>query len=162
MKKKNTITPMTAQGAEILRKKLNELKKNKIPYIIKLISSSRKNGDLKENSEYHAAKEEQSFFENKIKEIEDKLSNAVIIDTNIIKNYKKIVFGIPFTILKIDNNKKFNYTIVGKDEADIKKNMISINSPIARSLIGKYIKDIITVNTPNGNIKYKILKIGKN
>lgn len=162
MKKKNIVTPMTLQGAENLRKKLNKLKKIKRPYIIKLISSARKNGDLKENSEYHAAKEEQCFFENKIKEIEDKLANAVIIDTNTIKNYKKIVFGIPFTILKIDNNKKFNYTIVGKDEADIKKNMISINSPIARSLIGKNIKDIIIVNTPNGNIKYKILKIGKN
>ncbi|AZP36303.1 Transcription elongation factor GreA [Candidatus Annandia adelgestsuga] len=152
---------MTSQGAEKLRQKLDKLKNIKRPYIIKLLSSSRKNGDLKENSEYHAAKEEQSFCENKIREIENKLANANIIDIHKIKHYNKIIFGIPFTILKIDNNKIFNYIIVGKDEADPKKNMISINSPISRSLIGKSINKIIKVNTPNGKVKYKILKIGK-
>lgn len=153
------IFPMTVQGAEKLRKELAELKYVKRPFIIKSISIARAHGDLKENSEYHAAREEQGFCEGRIQDIELKLSNAQIIDITKIPNKKKVIFGVTVTILNISTKKLFTYHIVGDDESDFKKNLISINSPIARGLIGKKIGDRVQISTPRGMIEYKILYI---
>ncbi len=151
--------PMTIKGEKKLRKKLEILKNIKRPQIILLISEARKFGDLKENAEYHAAKEEQLICEKKIIEIENKLINAQIIDIYKIKNKNKIIFGSKVKIKNLKNKNIFKYRIVGDDEANIKKKLISINSPLSRKLIGKKINNIISVKTIYGNIKYKILKI---
>ena len=114
---------------------------------------------MKENAEYHSAREEQSFCEGRIKEIESKLSNSQIIDITKISNDGRVIFGSTVEILNIKNNEKFIYQIVGDDESDFKKNLISINSPIARGLVGKKNNDIVIIHTPGGDVKYKILKI---
>ncbi len=150
---------MTIKGEKKLRKKLEILKKNKRPKIILSILEARKFGDLKENAEYHAAKEEQLLCEKKIKEIEYKLLNAQIIDITKINNKKKIIFGSKIKIKNLINNNIFIYRIVGDDESNIKKKLISINSPLSKKLIGKKINNIINIKTLKGNIKYKILKI---
>ncbi len=150
---------MTINGEKKLRKKLNILKNIKRPQIISLICEARKFGDLKENAEYHAAKEEQILCEKKIKEIEEKLINAQIIDINKIKKKKKILFGSNVTLINLNNNKKVKYCIVGDDEANIKKNLISINSPLSKKIIGKKKNKIISIKTLNGNIKYKIINV---
>lgn len=152
-------TPMTLRGAKKLRKELIRLKKIKRPHIISLIAEAREHGDLKENSEYYSAREEQGFCEGKIQEIEAKLSNAQIIDIKKIPNNGKIIFGTTVTVLNINLKKKFTYRIVGDDEANLKENLISVNSPMARGLISKTIGDKTTIKTPCGKIKYKILKI---
>ncbi len=150
---------MTLKGEKKLRKKLNFLKKIKRPQITLSISEARKFGDLKENAEYHAAKEEQIICEKKIKEIEKKLIYAKIIDIKKIKNKKKIIFGSKITIINLNNKNIFTYRIVGDDESNIKKKLISINSPLVKGLIGKKKNEITKIKTPNGTVKYKIINI---
>ncbi len=152
---------MTIEGKKKLEKKLKILKEKKRPKIIKSISKAIEFGDLKENSEYHSAKEEQIICEKKIKEIEEKLINAYVINTNKIKNYDKIIFGVKIKLINLNNKKKITYKIVGEDESNIKKKLISINSPLIKKLIGKKKKDIITINTQKGKIKYKVIDIYK-
>ncbi|XBC39585.1 MAG: transcription elongation factor GreA [Buchnera aphidicola (Chaetogeoica yunlongensis)] len=154
--------PMTLLGAKKLRKELEILKNVKRPKIIKAITEARQHGDLKENAEYHAAKEEQGFCEGRIQELEFKLSKAQVIDITKIKNNGNIIFGATVTVLNLVTNERFTYRIVGDDESDLKKKMISINSPMSRGLVGKRASDIVLVKTPSGNVKYKILKIEYN
>ncbi|QCI18352.1 transcription elongation factor GreA [Buchnera aphidicola (Aphis nasturtii)] len=153
------LIPMTIRGAKKLRKELEQLKNKKRPRIIIEIAKAREHGDLKENAEYHSAREEQSFCEGRIKEIELKLSHCQIIDITKIPNDGRVVFGSTVTVLNIKNNEIFTYQIVGDDESDFKKNLISINSPMSRGLIGKNINTIATILTPSGNVEYKILKV---
>lgn len=150
---------MTLRGAEKLREELNELKLIQRPKIIASLAEAREYGDLKENAEYHAAREQQAFCEGRIQEIENKLSNAQIIDITKIPYSNRVIFGTTVTLLNIDNYEKFTYRIVGDDEADHKQNLISINSPIARGLIGKELNDTVIITTPGGVVEYKILKI---
>lgn len=151
--------PMTINGFKKLKKELKHLKSITRPAIIKSIIASRKHGDLKENAEYHAAREEQGFCEQRIQDIESKLYYAQVIDIRNIEYNGKVVFGSTVSILNINNNKKFVFCIVGDDESDCNNGLISINSPLSRSLIGKSIKDIVDVSTPSGVIKYQILNI---
>ncbi|XBC43160.1 MAG: transcription elongation factor GreA [Buchnera aphidicola (Meitanaphis flavogallis)] len=155
----NNKIPMTLLGAEKLRRELEILKKIKRPKIIASIIEARQHGDLKENAEYIAAKEEQSFCEGKIKDIELKLSKVQIIDITKIKNYGTVVFGSTVTIRNINTNKIFTYRIVGDDESNFRLNLISINSPMSRGLIGKKNNDIAIIETPSGNVKYEVLNI---
>ncbi|QJC34327.1 transcription elongation factor GreA [Enterobacteriaceae endosymbiont of Donacia cinerea] len=151
--------PMTLQGIKKLQKELIKLKNIERPKIINLIVSARKHGDLKENAEYQAAREAQSFCEGRIKEIENKLSHANIIDITKTIHNNKIIFGSTVCIKNIVTNKIFSYKIVGDDESDLKNNLISINAPLARALIGERKNNIIEVQTPKGILKYKVLKI---
>jgi len=132
--------PMTVKGAELLRAELEELKNIKRPQIVAAIAEARAHGDLKENAEYHAAREQQGFCEGRIQEIEGKLSQAQIIDITKIKNNGRIIFGATVTVLNLDTDEEITYRIVGDDEANFKQNLISVNSPIARGLIGKLIE----------------------
>ncbi|WP_416305235.1 transcription elongation factor GreA [Neptunicella sp. SCSIO 80796] len=151
--------PMTAHGAELLRSELNELKTVKRPRIIKDIAEAREHGDLKENAEYHAAREEQGFCEGRIQDIEGKLSNAQIIDVTKMPNNGKVIFGATVTILNIETEAETTYRIVGEDEANIKNNLISISSPIARGLIGKELDDIVNIQTPAGIVEYEVVDV---
>jgi len=151
--------PMTAKGASILRTELEELKTVKRPEIVHAIAEAREHGDLKENAEYHAAREQQGFCEGRIQDIEAKLSNAQIIDVSKIANNGKVIFGSTVTIVNVETDEEVSYQIVGDDESDIKKNLISINSPIARGLIGKNLDDEISITTPGGVIDYEIIKV---
>jgi transcription elongation factor GreA len=151
--------PMTAKGAELLREELNELKSVTRPRIIEAIAEAREHGDLKENAEYHAAREQQSFCEGRIQDIEGKLSNAQIIDVTKMTNNGKVIFGATVTILNLDNEEETTYRIVGDDEADIKNNLISVNSPIARGLIGKELDDVVNINTPSGTVEFEITEV---
>lgn len=151
--------PMTLQGSEQLRKELDYLKFKRRSEIVFDIAAAREHGDLKENSEYHAAREQQGFCEARIKEIESKLSNAQIIDITKIPISNRVVFGVTVNVKNLCNKEIKNYRIVGDDEANLKQNLISINSPIARGLIGKKIGSTTIINTPRGEVKYKILKI---
>lgn len=148
--------PMTAKGAEMLREELQNLKSVKRPQIIKSIAEAREHGDLKENAEYHAAREQQSFCEGRIQDIEGKLSNIQIIDVTKMPNNGKVIFGATVTILNLDTEDETTYKIVGEDEADIKNNLISYSSPIARGLIGKSLDDIVNIQTPKGAIEFEI------
>lgn len=150
---------MTLRGAEKLRKELNELKFEKRPKVIAAISEAREHGDLKENAEYHAAREQQSFIEGRIKDIEGKLSHAQIIDVVTLNVGDKVVFGATVTVLDIDTDEETTYQIVGEDEADIKLGRISHSSPIARSLIGKNEGDEIALDTPGGSRELEILEV---
>jgi transcription elongation factor GreA len=151
--------PMTAKGAANLRAELEQLKTVKRPEIVHAIAEAREHGDLKENAEYHAAREQQGFCEGRIQDIEAKLSNAQIIDVSKIANNGKVIFGATVTILNVDTDEEVTYQIVGDDESDIKKNLISINSPIARGLVGKSLDDEISITTPGGVIDYEIIKV---
>jgi transcription elongation factor GreA len=151
--------PLTVKGAEKLRAELEELKSVVRPRIINAIATARAHGDLKENAEYHAAKEQQSFAEGRIKEIEGKLSNAQIIDVTKVDAGGKVVFGATVEIENLDTEQRVTYQVVGEDEANIKENRISIGSPIARALIGKSVEDIVTVKAPSGNIEYEIITV---
>jgi len=151
--------PMTAQGADQLRAELNELKSVKRPQIIESIAEAREHGDLKENAEYHAAREQQSFCEGRIQDIEGKLSNAQIIDVTKMDNNGKVIFGVTVTILNPDTEEETRYKIVGDDEADIKNNLISVNSPIARGLVGKQLDDVVNIQTPAGTVEYEIIEV---
>ena len=151
--------PLTVVGADKLREELKELKNVVRPRIVAAISEARAHGDLKENAEYHAAKEQQSFTEGRIADIEGKLSNAQIIDVTTIDAGGKVIFGSTVELENIDTEEVVTYQIVGVDEADIKENRISVSSPIARALIGKEVEDVVTVNAPGGVIEYEILSI---
>ena len=151
--------PLTVTGAEKLRKELEELKTVARPRIIKAIAVAREHGDLKENAEYHAAREQQSFAEGRIADIEGKLSNAEIIDVKNINADGKVVFGATVEIENVNTEEAVVYQLVGEDEADIKQSRISIGSPIARALIGKELEDVVTVKAPGGEIEYEILSI---
>ena len=149
---------MTVEGERLLREELLELKTVKRPEISEAIKEAREKGDLKENAEYHAARELQSFAEGRIKDIEGKLSNAQIIDITRMPVSDKVIFGT--TVVVVDeNNKETTYKIVGEDEADLKKGKISVTSPISRSLVGKSEGDEVTIKTPSGNIVYEIVEV---
>ena len=151
--------PLTVVGAEKLRKELEELKTVVRPRIIAAIAEAREHGDLKENAEYHAAREQQSFAEGRIADIESKLSNAQIIDVTKLDVGGKVVFGATVGLENINTEETVTYQIVGDDEANIKEGRISIGSPIARALIGKEEEDVVTVKAPGGEIEYEILSI---
>ena len=150
---------MTVEGAASLKEELNKLKSEERPKVTLAIKEAREKGDLKENAEYHAAREQQSFMEGRIKDIESKLSNAEIIDIKNIPNSGKVIFGSTVMLINLNDNKKVSYKLVGEDEADLKKGKISITSPLARSLIGKEQDDIIELKTPNGVFEYEIGEI---
>ena len=151
--------PMTVQGAERLRQELNELKSVTRPKITAAIAEAREHGDLKENAEYHAAREQQSFCEGRIKEIEGKLADAEVIDIKKIPHSGKVIFGATVTLFNLDTEKSVTYQIVGEDEADVKNNKISVSSPIARAMMGKSEGDEIVVKAPGGDVEYEIEKV---
>lgn len=148
--------PMTKAGELALREELERLRKQDRPRIIQAIADAREHGDLKENAEYHAAREQQSFTEGRIMEIESKLSYAQVIDVTTIPHTGKVIFGTTVDLINLDNDQAVTYRIVGDDEADIKRNRISISSPIARALIGKEDGDVVTVKAPSGDVEYEI------
>ncbi len=151
--------PMTVVGAQKLREELNRLKSVERPKIIAAISEARGHGDLKENAEYHAAKEQQSFLEGRISEVEGKLANAQVIDVTKLPKNGKVVFGTTVILSNVTNNEQVTYKIVGDDEADLKLSMISVNSPIARAIISKSEGDAVYVQTPSGEIEYEIIEV---
>ena len=148
--------PMTTEGAAALQKELDQLKKVDRPRIVQAIAEAREHGDLKENAEYHAAREQQGFCEGRIQEIEAKLSNAQIIDIKNIPYSEKVIFGATVSIINMETDENLRYQIVGEDEADVKVHKISVTSPIARALIGKEIGDIALVTTVAGEVEYEI------
>jgi transcription elongation factor GreA len=151
--------PLTAKGAEQLREELKRLKNEARPRVIQAIAEAREHGDLKENAEYHAAREEQGFIEGRIKDIEGKLSNAHIIDVTKMPNTGKVVFGATVVLVDQDTDEEVTYQIVGDDEADIKKGLISVSSPIARALVGKMEGDEAVVNAPGGQRVFEIIEV---
>jgi len=151
--------PITARGAEKLRNELEELKKVARPRVIAAIAEARAHGDLKENAEYHAAREQQSFIEGRIAEINGKLGHAQIIDVTQFEPNGKVVFGATVDLVDEDTGDEITYQIVGEDEADIKQGMISITSPIARALIGKQEGDVAEVQAPGGIKSYEIVEV---
>ena len=148
--------PMTVTGEAALREELNRLKKVDRPRITEAIAEARAHGDLKENAEYHAAREQQSFNEGRIMEIEGKLANAQVIDVTALKATGKVIFGATVDLINIDTDAQVTYRIVGEDEANVKSNLISVGSPIARALIGKEEGDVVVVKAPGGDIEYEI------
>ncbi|MBL6700898.1 MAG: transcription elongation factor GreA [Gammaproteobacteria bacterium] len=150
--------PMTVEGEKLLREELSLLKTVNRPQISEAIKEAREKGDLKENAEYHAAREQQSFVEGRIKDIEGKLSNAQIIDISRMPVSEKVIFGTTVVVAD-ENNKKITYKIVGEDEADLKKGKISVTSPISRALVGKNEGDDVTIKTPSGDIQYEIIEV---
>lgn len=151
--------PLTARGAQKLRDELQELKTVARPRVIAAIAEARAHGDLKENAEYHAAKEQQSFIEGRIAEIETKLSNAEVIDVTALNAHGRVVFGATVDLVSEETGEEATYQIVGDDEADIKQGMISISSPIARALIGKEEGDVAAVQAPGGIKEYEIVAV---
>ena len=151
--------PMTVKGAEALRSELSRLKSVDRPRIIEAIATAREHGDLKENAEYHAAREEQSFMDGRIQDLEAKLSNVHIVDLSSITNQGKVVFGATVCLCHVETNVETTYQIVGEDEANIKLNKISYSSPIGRALIGKFLGDTVMVNTPGGIVEYEIIDV---
>ena len=151
--------PITSRGAEALKEELKQLKTVARPQVVAAIAEAREHGDLKENAEYHAAREQQSFIEGRIQELEGTLSQSQIIDPASLPQDGRVVFGVTVTLLNIDNDAEVKYQIVGDYESDIKLNRISVSSPIARALIGKEIDDVVTVQAPGGNIEYEIVDI---
>lgn len=148
--------PMTIEGEAALRAELEHLKKVERPRITQAIAEARAHGDLKENAEYHAAREQQSFAEGRIQEIEGKLANARVIDITKLPPGDKVIFGVTVTILNTANDESLTYKIVGDDEADVHTGKISVNSPIARAIVGKEIGDVVKVATPKGEVEYEI------
>ena len=151
--------PLTVKGAELLRNELHQLKTVERPQVIAAIQEARSHGDLSENAEYDAAKERQSFIEGRIVEVESKLANAQIIDPAHLDADGRCVFGATVELEEVDSRETVTYQIVGDDEADIKSNKISISSPIARALIGKYSGDVAEVKAPGGIKEYEILDV---
>lgn len=151
--------PMTVDGAEALKAELHDLKQVQRPRIIASIAEARAHGDLKENAEYHAAREEQSFSEGRIQELEAKLSHAQIIDVKKLPKTRKVVFGTTVKVYHLQKETEMAFKIVGEDEADIKVNKISYSSPIGRALIGKEIDDTVNVQTPDGLVEYEIIDV---
>ncbi|MBD1226727.1 transcription elongation factor GreA [Xenorhabdus griffiniae] len=151
--------PMTVRGADKLREELEHLKNVRRPQIIAAIAEAREHGDLKENAEYHAAREQQGFCEGRIQEIEAKLSNAQVIDVTKMTNNGRVIFGATVTVLNLDSDEEQTYRIVGDDEANIKENLLSVNSPIARGLIGKEVDDAVVISTPGGQVEFEVLNV---
>lgn len=151
--------PMTIRGAEKLKTELEYLKNVRRPEIVKAIAEAREHGDLKENAEYHAAREQQGFCEGRIQDIEAKLSHAHIIDVTNIKNNGKVIFGAEVILENVETEEELSYRIVGDDEADIKSGLISVNSPIARGLIGKETGDNVHITTPGGKVEFDIVDV---
>ena len=151
--------PVTVIGAEMLRAELKKLKSEDRPRIIKAIAEARAHGDLKENAEYHAAKEQQGFIEGRIKNIDGKLSHAQIIDVTELPVSGRVVFGTTVELINEDKGEKTVYWIVGEDEADVRAGLLSYTSPIARALIGKEAGDVVNVRTPGGDCSYEIAKV---
>jgi len=152
-------TPMTMRGAEALRNELKKLKTESRPNVIKAIAEARAHGDLSENAEYHAAREQQGFIEGRINEIEAKLSTAEVIDTSKLTNTGKVVFGAVIELEEQDGAHRVTYQVVGEDEADIKSGRISITSPIARAVVGKSEGDVVDVAAPGGIRSYEIVAV---
>ena len=148
--------PITMQGLEKLKKELKFLKEKKRPEIVSAIAEARSHGDLKENAEYHAAKEQQSHNEGRIQEIENSIATANVIDVTKLNNEGKVIFGSTVSLQNLDTNEKIEYKIVGKDEADLKKKLIFFKSPIGKGLIGKNKGDLVEINTPNGVKNFEI------
>ncbi len=151
--------PLTVKGAEKLKAELQKLKSEDRPRIIAAIAEAREHGDLKENAEYHAAREQQGFIEGRIKEIEAKLANAQVIDVTKMGADGRVVFGSTVVLHDLDKDREVTYQIVGEDEADIDHGMVSITSPIARALIGKEEGDVVAVQTPGGVAEYEIVEV---
>jgi len=148
--------PMTVTGEATLREELERLKKVDRPRITQAIAEAREHGDLKENAEYHAAREQQSFNEGRIMEIEGKLSNAQVIDVTALPKTGKVIFGTTVELINVETDETVTYRIVGEDESDVKSNLISVGSPIARALIGKEEGDVVVVKAPGGDVEYEI------
>jgi len=148
--------PITIQGFEKLKEELEELKKIKRPKIIEAIAEARGHGDLKENAEYHAAKEEQAKIESRVLEINDLIARANVIDVTKLEKKNNVIFGSTVNLINLENNEKKTYKIVGKDEADMAKNYIYFRSPIGKALIGQKKKKLVTVTTPSGEKKFEI------
>ena len=151
--------PLTLNGAQRLRDELDQLKSVKRPEIINAISEARAHGDLKENAEYHAAREQQSFIEGRIKQLESELSHAEVIDVSRLNAGTRVVFGATVTLADVETDEEKRYQIVGDLEADIKRAMIAISSPIARALIGKNEGDSVTIDAPAGQREYEIISV---
>ena len=151
--------PMTVEGAEALQQELNRLKFVERPRIVDAVATARAHGDLKENAEYHAAREQHGFNEGRIQELEAKLSHAQIVDISKLTNTGKVVFGATVTVCHVATDAQLTYKIVGEDEADIKQNKISYSSPIGRALIGKLLDDTVAVQTPGGLVEYEIIGV---
>ena len=151
--------PMTPQGKLALEKELHQLKSIERPRIIAAIAEAREHGDLKENAEYHAAREQQGFCEGRVQDIEGKLGAAQVIDVKELEQNGRVVFGVTVTIENLDTEEQKTYMIVGDDEADFKINKISVNSPIARGLLGKSVGDEAKIQTPQGEVEYEIVKV---
>ncbi len=151
--------PITVEGLEKLKLELDDLKNVKRPEIVAAIAEARSHGDLKENAEYHAAKEQQAQMESRVIEINDIIARANVIDVTKIEDNGNVIFGSTVTVQDLEINKKKTYKIVGKDEADISKNLIYFKSPIGKALIGKTIEDVVAVETPSGERKFEILNI---
>ncbi len=151
--------PLTVRGAEMLREELARLKGEDRPRVIQAIAEARAHGDLKENAEYHAAREQQGFIEGRIKEIEGKLSNAQIIDVKSLNAGGRVVFGATVDVYEDETDEEHTFQIVGEDEADIKRGLISVSSPIARALIGKSVDDVAVVETPKGARELEIVDV---
>ncbi len=151
--------PMTVEGAAALQQELHRLKTIERPRIIDAIAVARAHGDLKENAEYHAAREEQSFTEGRIQDLEAKLSMAQVVDISKIPNQGKVVFGVKVHLFHVETDAEITYQIVGEDEANIKLNKISYSSPIGKALIGKHVDDTVVVKTPGGDVEYEIMAV---
>lgn len=152
-------TPMTKAGADQLEAELTRLTREDRPNIVKAIAEARAHGDLKENAEYHAAKERQGFIEARIRDIESKLGNAQVIDVTSVPNTGKVIFGSTVELVNIDTDETVKYQIVGEDEADLKLGKISVTSPIARAIIGKQAQDEVEVKTPGGLVEYEVVNV---
>lgn len=151
--------PMTKNGVEKLTEELNHLKYKERPRIIASIATARAHGDLKENAEYHAAREQQSFAEGRIREIEGKLASAQVIDISKLTNEGRVVFGATVNVILLTDNTEMTFQIVGEDEANIKQQKLSYSSPIGRALIGKEEGDVVTIQTPGGIVEYEIVEV---
>ena len=151
--------PITLEGLKKLKQELEELKNIKRPKIVEAIAEARGHGDLKENAEYHAAKEEQAKIEGRIIEINNSIATANVIDVTAIEKKDNVIFGSTVDLIDLENNEKKTYKIVGKDEADLTKNLIYFKSPIGKELIGKNKKDLITVKTPSGEKNFEIVEV---
>ena len=151
--------PITIEGLENLKSELDELKNIKRPSVVAAIAEARSHGDLKENAEYHAAKEQQAQMESRVIEINDIIARANVIDVTKIENNGNVIFGSTVTVQDVEINKKKTYKIVGKDEADVSRNLIYFKSPLGKALIGKRAEDVVVVETPSGKKNFEILNI---
>ena len=151
--------PVTVEGLEKLKLELNQLKNTKRPKIVAAIAEARSHGDLKENAEYHAAKEQQAQMESRVIEINDVIARANVIDIKKMENNGNVIFGSTVTVKDLEESKKKTYKVVGKDEADISKNLIYFKSPIGKALIGKSLEDMVIVETPSGDKTFEVLDI---